>query len=123
MTLDEAIKHCEEVAMEKCKLSDSYSFEEHKCGEEHRQLAKWLKELKQLREQTRWIPVSERSPEDRELILFSTKTDRVFEGRYFDDNTDRQWYSFRDDTFAWNNVVTAWMLLPQPYKAESEYTK
>ena len=67
-----------------------------------------------------WIPVTERLPEDRELILFSTKTDRVFEGRYFDDNTNRQWYSFRDDTFAWNNVVTAWMPLPEPYKAESE---
>lgn len=70
-------------------------------------------------DQTRWIPVSERLPEDRELVLFSTKTDRVFEGRYFDDNTDRQWYSFRDDTFAWDNVVTAWMPLPEPYK-ESE---
>ena len=69
-------------------------------------------------EQTTWIPCSERLPEDRELVLFSTKTDRVFEGRYFADNTDRQWYSFRDETFAWNNVVTAWMPLPEPYKGE-----
>ena len=67
-----------------------------------------------------WIPVSERLPEDQEVILVSTKTDRVFEGRYYDDNTKRQWYSFRDDTFAWNNVVTAWMPLPEPYQAESE---
>jgi len=67
-----------------------------------------------------WIPVSERLPEDRELVLFSTKTDRVFEGRYFDDNTDHQWYAFRDECFAWNNVVTAWMPLPEPYKTESE---
>ena len=69
-------------------------------------------------EQTTWIPVSERLPEDRELVLFSTKTDRVFEGRFFADNTDIQWYSFRDETFAWNNVVTAWMPLPEPYKGE-----
>ena len=67
-----------------------------------------------------WIPVSERLPKDRELMLFSTKTDRVFEGRYFDDNTDRQWYSFRDDTFAWNNVVTAWMPLPEAYTESEE---
>ena len=41
MTLDEAIKHAEEVAEEKrCE----------KCGEEHRRLAEWLKELKQLSE-------------------------------------------------------------------------
>ena len=40
MTLDEAIEHAEEVADSKC---DS-------CGAEHRQLADWLKELKDLRE-------------------------------------------------------------------------
>lgn len=39
MTLDEAIKHCEEVADSKCD----------ECGAEHRQLAEWLKELKELR--------------------------------------------------------------------------
>ena len=71
----------------------------------------------------KWIPVSERLPEDNELVLFSTKTDRVFEGRYFADNTDRQWYSFRDETFAWNNVVTAWMPLPKPYKPQESEDK
>ena len=49
MTINEAIKHAEEVAEEKrCE----------KCGEEHRQLAEWLKELKQLRKQEKtghWI--------------------------------------------------------------------
>ena len=61
MTLDEAIKHCEDVADSKCD----------ECGVEHRQLAEWLKELKQLREQTTWIPVSERPPEiDDEVIAY-----------------------------------------------------
>lgn len=69
-------------------------------------------------EQTRWIPVSEKTPEDGEVILFSTKTDRVFEGRYFADYSNSQWYSFRDETFARNNVVTAWMPLPEPYRKE-----
>lgn len=41
MTLDEAIKRAEEVAKEQEKLG--------KCAEEHRQLAKWLKELRALR--------------------------------------------------------------------------
>lgn len=74
-------------------------------------------------QEPRWIPVSERLPEDRELVLFSTKTDRVFEGRFFADSMNRQWYSFRDETFAWNNVVTAWMPLPAPFEPqESEET-
>lgn len=37
MTLDEAIIHCEEVAQ---------TCENAECGAEHRQLAKWLRELK-----------------------------------------------------------------------------
>ena len=39
MTLEEAIDHCEEVAKKECG----------KCAEEHLQLAKWLKELKERR--------------------------------------------------------------------------
>lgn len=37
MTLDEAIKHCEEVYQE-CKNRE--------CAEDHKQLADWLKQLK-----------------------------------------------------------------------------
>ena len=46
MTLEEAIKHCEDVADTPC-----FTDEEARCYSEHRQLAEWLKELKQLREQ------------------------------------------------------------------------
>lgn len=71
MTLDRAIKHAEEVAEEqekeakewhenqvrKCKLIPfaemDYTHENEckECASQHRQLADWLKELKQLREQ------------------------------------------------------------------------
>ena len=40
MTLEEAIKHAEEVAATSCD----------KCREEHEQLAAWLKELKKIKE-------------------------------------------------------------------------
>ncbi|WP_279325789.1 hypothetical protein [Clostridium thermobutyricum] len=43
MTLDEAIEHCEEISKIKCD----------KCGREHKQLADWLKELKNLRIQSK----------------------------------------------------------------------
>lgn len=58
MTLEEAIKHAEEVADEKdkeaCNLYNAKAYEESRdciwCSVEHRQLAEWLKELKKYRE-------------------------------------------------------------------------
>ena len=54
MTIDEAIKHCEEVTAEnedkaRWKLTPTWQDECKQRAAEHRQLAKWLKELKQLR--------------------------------------------------------------------------
>jgi hypothetical protein len=46
MTLEEAIKHAEEVAATSCD----------KCREEHEQLATWLKELKEIKESSVIIP-------------------------------------------------------------------
>lgn len=59
MTLDEAIKHCEEVAeAEEQKYKEWKDDYPHlkkidsclECAEEHRQLAEWLRELKDYRE-------------------------------------------------------------------------
>lgn len=41
LTLDEAIRHCEEIADYDC-----YTDKQRKCSEEHMQLANWLMELK-----------------------------------------------------------------------------
>jgi hypothetical protein len=57
LTLDEAIKHCEEKArelrlhplFEHMDIEDVAACEE--CAEEHEQLAGWLTELKQRREE------------------------------------------------------------------------
>ena len=52
MTLDEAIKHCEEVAkrLENSCKRDWMGENDKRCASEHRQLAEWLKELKMLKE-------------------------------------------------------------------------
>ena len=42
MTLDEAIKHAEEVAIDQDLCCSE-------CAEEHRQLAEWLKQLKEIK--------------------------------------------------------------------------
>lgn len=117
MTLDEAIKHAEEVAAEKkkeaCNLYDAKNHEESReciwCSEEHRQLAEWLKELKQIREQTRWIPVSEKLPEKTGIYLISIGdlvTSKSFDG-----------HNFRTES-AIRFIPDAWMPLPKPYKED-----
>jgi hypothetical protein len=50
MTLDEAIKHCEDVAA-KCFVERSARNHSGKCGFEHLELAAWLRELKTYKEQ------------------------------------------------------------------------
>ena len=95
MTLDEAIKHCEEVTEEQeSKASfNEYRFQtKHievyerqwknckKCASEHRQLAEWLKELKAYREDTRFADLYERicikRDDDREY--FARTKDKTY---------------------------------------------
>lgn len=68
MTIDEAIKHCEEVAEKHERHLKVYEnigedrplFKEEEneckeCAKEHRQLAEWLKELNKYREFADWL--------------------------------------------------------------------
>lgn len=57
-------------------------------------------------EQARWIPVSERLPEEEGLYLVYTEEQPFV-------------CSFEDGEFFIDEVL-AWMPLPEPYKAESE---
>ena len=59
MTIDDAIKHCEEKAKELyIKADEDYFYNGDwgkrvdclECANEHRQLAEWLKELKKYKE-------------------------------------------------------------------------
>lgn len=153
MSLNEAIKHAEEVAKQNeddaivysnCKnhkknlyeigLAENIEKKCRKCAEEHRQIAEWLKELKQLRKQTRWIPVSERLPEDGIYLVTVERTTGVqrIETKSFAKDLHRVddfdfpehkcgWYDYDSEYGYWEDTnVIAWMSLPEPYKAESE---
>ena len=64
MTLDEAILHAEEVA-DRCIITGENSC----CGQEHHQLAEWLKELKEYKKNDEWILVNEKLPEINQRVL------------------------------------------------------
>ena len=61
----------------------------------------------------RWIPVSERLPEEEGLYLVSVKNDH--ERRY----SKTCWYHGDGNWFALQNVE-AWMPLPEPYRESEE---
>jgi len=91
MTLDEAIKHAEEVTEKNEKKAKSYPRPDKnvkgsgrkyndciECASEHRQLAEWLKELKQLRKQRtgEWRKMSD-LPEDEDDRYQCSRCDNV----------------------------------------------
>lgn len=136
MTLDEAIKHAEEVANKKKREKQKWdkwleSDYDHRavaervscklCADEHRQLAEWLKELKQLRKQTSWIPTSERQPEENgNYIAFYRSGDETAAMEFVmvdHCNAGGDWLHEVNGKRLYKKVV-AWMPLPKPYKEE-----
>jgi len=136
MTLDEAIKHCKEVAEELRNVDmgeldalycgDTECIEARKndcieCADEHKQLANWLKELKQLREQTRWISCGERQPkENGNYLAFYRTSDGTtsLEFMMVDHcNAGGGWLHEENERKAYKKVI-AWMPLPTSYRGK-----
>ena len=90
MTLDEAIKHAEEVAEEnekKCTDGQLWDVNEsrRKRAEEHRQFAEWLKELKQLKVGTKM------TKEQKDKILKALAADRNDYAKECNRRIEREW--------------------------------
>ena len=124
MTLDEAIQHCKEVAIEYEAKGECYE-----CGKEHRQLAEWLEDYKELKEHFQslpdWLPVwvscEEAMPEEHDDVLVAMKSgkyksihigyaynsgDWMIDGEF--------WYEEGDPS------ITHWMPLPEMPKGDAE---
>jgi hypothetical protein len=143
MELDKAIKIFEEGMHKNICKHQEFAFCHDEDGafyhamlaEEHAQMAEWLRELKRLRA-GKWIPVSEKMPEEHEWIgtkrfgttmsnevyvTFETpKGDRFAKHLSFQNGklslADQQ----RINAFYKGSVPVAWMPLPEPYKGGKE---
>ncbi len=114
LDLETAIKHCEDVANDRAGCCED-------CAEEHRQLAEWLKELKQLRELTRWIPVNERLPEEAvRVLVYAERNAYNKKGKFRKRVIDIGWQIdgiWHIDGCSGVKGID-WMPLPEPYRKE-----
>ena len=121
MTLDEAIAHAREVASKVRKNGNYLHFKGNErianecdeCAREHEQLASWLEELKARREADRWIPVTERLPEESDFYLVTITDEHItyVNTLFF---TKRTAYMWEHD-----KRIIAWKPLPKPYESEA----
>lgn len=121
MTIDEAIERYTSNAEYERTNGDLQGCLEFK------QLAGWLKELKQLREQVKWISVNERLPEDCQRVLVTVVryngNSIVRVAEYYSRNNGKGIFQIQENSEQWEvgeKGLLAWMPLPEPYKAESE---
>lgn len=93
--------------------------EKEKCGE-------WLDAIELAKiaialQSQKWIPCSERLPEEEEYILLSFANYTGLDiGRYENDGENDKFYpGDEEETYAsYGLIVNAWMPLPEPYREE-----
>ena len=71
-------------------------------------------------EQTRWIPVTERVPEEFANVLACTDAEEIFIASYLGKMNDGTDCFEDDDGMMWEGDVIAWMPLPERYRKELE---
>lgn len=130
LDLESTIKHCEEMAEkneEMCRVEEIMGLglqntEMMKYARTHKQLGEWLIELKKLREQTRWVPCSERLPKENEYVGDVCKYYLIqdeYGDMYVAHLSSVGWIPI-NSLKAISDEVLAWRPLPKPYKAEME---
>lgn len=96
-------------------------------GEKHDEMDKVIEEIKKIitpqpkmEVNCDWIPVSERLPEENKTVIVSTKYGVYPEAKYTKEYGWEWAYEAGADYWKELEDVTAWMPLPERYKAESE---
>ena len=146
MILEESILFYEEQAKKCNNKVNQIILGAERCEQdkqEYTQLAEWLRELQERRKQPeqRWIPVSERLPEEHESMfarfygserwnrsMWLRQSDRVLVTSELADGTrvtetartrDGEW---KPDHVILKREIVAWMPMPKPYKGETDET-
>ena len=94
---------------------------EHLCT-----VSDYVSFLESLQPEPRWIPVSERLPEDDDIVLITMDDSITVRGEFFEQISNELGF-FKEGVWHWGyeigecywpetTHVTAWMPLPEPYK-------
>lgn len=78
-------------------------------------LENWFNELPSIQPEQRWIPVSERLPAVGKGVLLTTTFPTLVIGWL---KSDGKWLIYENDGNSFQDYITAWMPLPEPYQAE-----
>ena len=70
------------------------------------------KDMRVVLKQPRWIPCSERLPTTKDDYIITVKDKSLTWTDYVEWSADFHWWEYDDD------MVIAWMPLPEPYKGE-----
>jgi hypothetical protein len=88
---------------------------------EGKTIREWVQEIAEADHVGKWIPVSEKMPEEGKTVMASTNYGIYPEARYSKKyGWEWPWEAGADYWTEIVDSVEAWMPLPEPYKAESE---